>query len=198
VDTNELVVLIAAIQGAATLITAGVAYLAWRTSLRGTKATEQATTAAEASARAAEASARAAEALARIETERRHDELRPRMSLTPKQEPDRIPGHSNLFAVVANTGDRDYRYRATIRYATGGSTDVRSGTLLAGTTERVHVTDLALSRPETLEIVFEPNGWECSCGRGEHEHWRLRWTIPYEEVTHDAETSQPEKAGEGR
>ncbi len=149
-DTNEL---IAAIQGGATLITAGVAVLAWRTSARAAGATEQATAAAEASARAAQASARAAEALARIETERRHDELRPRVSPTFKQEPDRVPGRSNLFALVANDGDRDYRYRATIRYAGGGSTDVRSGTLLAGKIERVHVTDLTLNRPETLEIV---------------------------------------------
>jgi hypothetical protein len=70
----------------------------------------------------------------------------------------------------------------------GASQDVSSGTLLAGTTERVHVTDLALNGPEMLEVVFEPDGWECPCRRGE-EHWRLRRTIPYREVTHDEEAS---------
>jgi hypothetical protein len=56
----------------------------------------------------------------------------------------------------------------------------------------VHVTDLALNRPEMLEIVFEPNGWECPCGRGEQEHWRLRWTILYEDVPRDEQASRPE------
>jgi hypothetical protein len=54
----------------------------------------------------------------------------------------------------------------------------------------VYVTDLALQSPETLEIVFDPDGWECSYGRGE-EHWKLRRTIPYEEVTHE-EVRQPD------
>ena len=66
---------------------------------------------------------------------------------------------------------------------------------MAGKIERVYVTDLALNGPETLEIVFEPDGWECSCGRGEQEHWKLRRTIPYEESTHGDKTSQPEKDG---
>jgi hypothetical protein len=53
---------------------------------------------------------------------------------------------------------------------------VGSNRCATGKTERVHVTDLALNLPEALEVVFEPDGWECSCGRGE-EHWRLRRTI---------------------
>jgi hypothetical protein len=189
VNTNELV---AAITGGATLIAAVATVLALRTSGRATRATEQAAAAAAASVRAAEASAQAAEALARIEIERRHDELRPRMSPTFKQEPNRIAVRSNLFALVANDGDRDYRYRATIVYDSGASTDVNSGTLLAGKIERVHVTDMALNGPETLEIVFEPNGWECSCGRAVQEHWNLRWTIPYEDLTHNEKASQPQ------
>jgi hypothetical protein len=188
-DTNEL---IAAITGGATLATVVIAVLMWRTGIRAAKATEQATTAAQASVHAAEASARAAEVLARIETERRHDELRPRASPAFKQEPDRIAVRSNLFALVANNSDRDYRYRAAITFASGGTQDVRSGTLLAGKIERVYVTDQALNRPETLEIVFEPNGWDCPCGRGEQDHWKLRWTIPYEDLTHDENASQPE------
>jgi hypothetical protein len=71
---------------------------------RKTKATGRAARAAQQATTAAEASARAAETLARIETERRHDELRPRVSLTFKQEPDRTPGRSNLFALLANMG----------------------------------------------------------------------------------------------
>jgi len=197
VNNNDLILLTAAIQAVATLATVVVAYLAWRTSVRSTEATKQATTAAEASARAAEASARAAETLTRIETERRHDELRPRVSLTFQREPGRIPEQSNLFALVANSGDRDFRYKATIWYAGGVSQHVSSGTLLAGKIARVHVTDLALNGPETLEIGFEPDGWECSCGRSGEEHWRLRWTIPYGKLPHDDAASQPEKEETG-
>lgn len=185
------------IETIAALAVAGVAYLAWRTSVRATQATAQAARATEQATAAAEASARAAETLTRIETERRHDELRPRVSVTFKQEPDRIPGRSNLFALVANTGDRDYRHKATIWWDGGGSQHVSSGTLLAGKTERVYVTDPALKGPETLELVFEPDGWGCACGRGE-EHWQLRRTIPYGEADHDKQASQPERAGKDR
>jgi hypothetical protein len=196
VNTNEWMLLIAAIQTVAVLATAGVAYLAWRTSVQSTEATAQAARATKQATAAAEASARAAETVTRIETERRHDELRPRVSVTFTQEPDRIPGRSNLFALLANNGDRDFRHKATIGWNTGISQHVGSGTLLAGKTERVHVTDLALNGPDTLEVVFEPDGWECSCGRGE-EHWRLRRTIPYGEVAHDEEASQPDSEGKG-
>jgi hypothetical protein len=105
VDTNEWMLLIAAIQTIAAGATVVVAYLAWRTSVRSTEATAHAARATEQATLAAEASVRAAETLTRIETERRHDELRPRVSLTFTQEPDRIPGRSDLFALLANNGD---------------------------------------------------------------------------------------------
>jgi hypothetical protein len=105
---------IAAIQTIAALATVWIAYLAWRTSIRSTQATAQAAQATEQATVAADTSARAAETLRRIENERRHDELRPRVSLTFKQEPNRALGRSDLFALVANTGGRGYRHKAAI------------------------------------------------------------------------------------
>jgi hypothetical protein len=158
-------------------------------------ATTSETSAVEAgrSADAAEASASEAKAANRLETERRHDELRPTLpaALEAFTKDSRIQGKVEVFATFQLS--RDYLVQAVISGRSGESL-VIDQLLEAGVSRDVHIATLDAGAELGVDAVrfrFWPSAggetdWDCPCERPgsiskEPEgHWSVTVPVHYQ------------------
>jgi hypothetical protein len=152
--------------------------------------------AAESSAVAADRSATQAERASTLSSDRRHDELHPRLPGELATELDGgLGGTQNLFATI--TVPRDYRVRAVVRYPQAyGQAERDLGlpvVLHAGQPHRFHIEQWPpdRDRPEATEVFFrfwpptDADGvqrWACPCSRPADSdstdgHWEVRARI---------------------
>jgi hypothetical protein len=157
----------------AALGTIAVALIALGISSRATKA-------AESSAQASHDAAGAADALARIETERRHDDLSPdvEISLGRMRDVGSARDWASVYADVTNRGHTDYRCRpVAVSFSGTRQPAPNQEPVQAGRTARIHILDMRVdqdSLPRYVELDFEPDGWDCQCGRTGERHWFRR------------------------
>lgn len=188
---NEVGSVGAAVAGIASAVAAGFAL---RISAGARRAAEDqaatskdAAAAAVASAQAAVASAEVAATLARMEIDRRHDELAPRLQHRLEWRPGSTG--ENLFLVLTNTTERDYVFSGQHVFRSGGTSEVGYNAFGAGTELSVFVTSSRVGSPEKVYLEFDA-ATPCPCPRrGRLErHWGREFAV-------DAERGQVGGAG---